>query len=171
MQTCRSWLREMWVPVTLLLLPYARKPYQLWFFHMTAALTAVVAEVTCTCSKNSLKTICSFPYWSNHIFNKLTLTPFQTEWQIHLARDAASIAAVKQLSVCSSSCQPLDTKAYNQISSERSWDAAEGNREIRAQKESWKEHQASRRQPRDKHLLSLFHRWLVLCVIDVCGSL
>lgn len=54
-------------------------------------------------SKHSLKTICCRPDRSNHIFNKLTLKPFQTERQISLARAAASPAQVNQLSASSSS--------------------------------------------------------------------
>ena len=61
-------------------------------------------------SENSLKMICCLPYRSNHIFNKLTLNPFQTEWQICLAHTATSPAQVKRLSVCNSYCQPPDCK-------------------------------------------------------------
>lgn len=61
-------------------------------------------------SKNSLKVICSLPYRSNHIFNRLTLNPFQTEWQIYLAHAAASPAQVKPPSACNSYRQPQDRK-------------------------------------------------------------
>lgn len=54
-------------------------------------------------SKHSLKMICCLPDRSNHIFNKLTLKPFQTERQISLARAAASPAQVNQLPASSSS--------------------------------------------------------------------
>lgn len=106
------------------LLLHARKRYQPQSFLDTTTNRSRGKGYLCgrLFAINSLQTLCSLPYQSNHIFNTLTLNPFRTEWQLCLVLTAASPAQVKQLSECKSSCQHLHWKRLC-TTSDKQWSA------------------------------------------------